>query len=235
LEGKLRAESLAEQLAGKRSEMMISELEAVALRLFEERGFSPVTVDEIAAEAHVSARTFYRYFPSKEEVLLVRIDRRAEALRFGLNGRPVPEPVLHSVHLALENALAAEDTALLRRWIAVVQDTPSVLRMVLGANILKINQVMAEFFASRLGVPEDSLAPTILASAVGTVVQTAQRLWFTQGGDLTRIVSDSLEVLDSGVGLKPLGGSDRGRAWDAKARPRNPTSKRRPRPPAPGH
>jgi len=108
----LRAESLAEQLSGKRSEMMISDLEAVALRMFEERGFSAVTVDEIAAEAHVSARTFYRYFPSKEEVLLVRIDRRAQALRVALSGRPVPEPVLHSVHVALENALAAEDTAL---------------------------------------------------------------------------------------------------------------------------
>jgi AcrR family transcriptional regulator len=182
---------------------MVSELEATALRLFEERGFSNVTVDDIAAETGISARTFYRYFPTKEDVLLVRIDRRAEALRAALTGRPVGEPLLHSVRVALEEAISAEDTDLLRRWIAINQATPGVLRTVLGGNLLKINQSMAEFFASRLGVPPDALVPTVLASAVGAVVQTAQRLWFTQGGSLTTAISESLEVLDSGVGVNP--------------------------------
>jgi hypothetical protein len=43
----------------------------------------------------------------------------------------------------------------------------------------------------------------VLASAVGAVVQTAQRLWFTQGGNLTAMISESLEVLISGVGVDP--------------------------------
>ena len=71
---------------------MFSELEAVALRLFEERGFNEVTIEEIAAEAHISTRTFYRYFPAKEDVLQLRIDRRAEALRAALAARPGDEP-----------------------------------------------------------------------------------------------------------------------------------------------
>ncbi len=182
---------------------MISELEATALRLFEERGFSNVTVDDIGAEAGISARTFYRYFPTKEDVLLVRIDRRAEALRAALTERPAGEPLLHSVRVGLEEAISAEDTDLLRRWIAINQATPGVLRTVLGGNLLKINQSMAEFFASRLGVAPDALVPTVLASAVGAVVQTAQRLWFTHGGSLTTAISESLEVLDSGVGVNP--------------------------------
>ena len=142
----MKAESLAERLLRTRSETMISELEATALRLFEERGFSNVTVDDIGAEAGISARTFYRYFPTKEDVLLVRIDRRAEALRAALTERPAGEPLLHSVRVGLEEAISAEDTDLLRRWIAINQATPGVLRTVLGGNLLKINQSMAEFF-----------------------------------------------------------------------------------------
>ena len=46
----LPTEPLAERLREKRTEMMLSELEAVALRLFDERGFSDVTVQEIADE-----------------------------------------------------------------------------------------------------------------------------------------------------------------------------------------
>ena len=83
--------SLAAQLRVKRSEMMLDTLEAVALRLFERRGFANVTVDDIANAAHISARTFYRYFPTKEDVLQARILRRTEELRTALAARPVDE------------------------------------------------------------------------------------------------------------------------------------------------
>jgi AcrR family transcriptional regulator len=44
-------------------------LEAVALRLFDERGFSDVTVEEIASDAHISVRTFCRYVSAQEDVV----------------------------------------------------------------------------------------------------------------------------------------------------------------------
>jgi AcrR family transcriptional regulator len=210
----LAAESLTVQLRAKRSEMMVSELEAVALRLFEQRGFGEVTVEEIASGAQISVRTVYRYFPTMEDVLQLRIERRSEALRAALADRPVDEPPLHSLRVALAEAVSAEDAELLRRWIAVVAATPSALRGVLGGIQLKAQRVIAEFFGARLGLPSDALVPTMLAAAAGGVIQAAQTQWFFHGGDLPTAFSDGLEVLERGLGTDP-------RTW--------PTGDRRPK------
>ena len=196
----MATESLALQLRMKRSEMMVEEVEGVALRLFEQRGFGQVTVEEIALEAHISARTFYRYFPAKEDVFQVQINRRSQGLRAALTARPADEPPLQSVRLALSQELAAEDPEVLRRWIAVIQATPAVLNGVLGGIQLKIHRVFAEFFGSRLGVPSDALIPTMLAGAVGGVVQAAQIHWYFNGGELANSMSMGLGVLETGIG-----------------------------------
>ena len=195
-------ESLARQLRVKRSEMMVSELEAVALRCFEQRGFD-ITVEEIAAEAQISVRTFYRYFPAKDDVLQVRIDTRTEALRATLAARPTDEPPLQSLRVALEQVVAAEDPELLRRWTVVVAATPTLLRGVLGGIQLKSLRVIAEFFGARLGSTADALVPTMLAAAVGGVIQAAQTQWYLHGGDLAAAISAGLEVLERGIGGDP--------------------------------
>jgi AcrR family transcriptional regulator len=194
------AQPLASQLRVKRAEMMVSELETVALRLFEERGFDDVTVDEIAAEAQISARTFYRYFPAKEDVFQVRIDRRSEALRVALSGRPADEPPLQSLRLALEAAASLEDTELLRRWTDVIAATPNVVRPVLGGIQLKSHRLIAAFLGSRLGMASDALVPTMLAAAAGGIIQAAQTQWFFLGGDLATKLSEGLEVLERHIG-----------------------------------
>jgi AcrR family transcriptional regulator len=198
----LATSSLARQLSRERSEMMTTQLEAVALRLFEERGFD-VTVDEIATEAGISARTFYRYFPAKEDVLQVRIDRRSEAVRAALASRPVDEPPLQSLRAALSEVVSTEDAELVRRWTTIVAATPTVLKAVVGGIQLKSHRVTAEFLGTRLGLPADALVPVMLAAAVGGVVQAAQTQWFFQGGDLADWISDGLQVLERGIGTDP--------------------------------
>jgi TetR/AcrR family transcriptional regulator, regulator of mycofactocin system len=199
----LAPQSLAAELRQKRSEMMLSELEAVALRLFEERGFDATTVEDIAARAHISVRTFYRYFAAKDDVLQLRIDRRTEALRAVLSARPADEPPLHSVRVALEEVVAAEDAAVVRRWVAVIAVTPSVVKGVMGGIQLKSQPVIADFFGARLGFPSDAFVPTMLAGAVGGVLQAAQTRWFLDGGDLPTVISEGLEVLERGIGSDP--------------------------------
>ena len=181
----------------------MSELEEVALRLFDRRGFTNVTVEEIATEAHISVRTFYRYFAAKDDVLQLRIERRSELLREALAARPTNEPPLRSLRLALEEEFSTADPVVLRRWISVVADNSNVMKGVVGAIQLKIQPVIAEFFGSRLGLPSDALVPTMLAAAVIGVIQAAHTQWFIHDGDLATTISESLAVLERGISTDP--------------------------------
>ena len=199
----MATQSLSMRLRTKRSEMMVSELEAIALRLFELRGFDDVTVEDIASEAQISVRTFYRYFPSKEDVFQQQIVRRSAGLRAALAERPPDEPPMHSLRLAIAEQITAEDADLLLRWIAVIAVTPSVLKSVLGGIQLNSQRVIAEFLAARLDLPGDALVPTMLAAATQGVIQAAQTQWFLQGGNLATTISECLEVLERGIGTDP--------------------------------
>lgn len=195
--------TLAGALRARRAAMVVGEVEAVALELFQKRGLDDVTVEEIAAAAHLSPRTFYRYFRTKDDVLQVRIDRRSEALAEALDRRPADEPPLQSVRKALEEAVGAEDTDLVRRWCDVVAGTPSLLRGVLGGIHLKSNRTIAAFLGRRLDMAPDDLVPTMLAAAVAGVIQAAQTQWYVVGGDLPGRLSAGLAVLERAVGADP--------------------------------
>src|ERR1700722_248755 len=222
----LQTQSLSLDLRTRRSEMMLSELEAIALRLFDERGFTNVTVEEIALEARISVRTFYRYFASKEDVLQLRIIRRSKVLREALAARPINEPPLRSLRVALEEEFSVVDPIALRRWIAVIADNPNVMKGVVGAIQLNIQPVIAEFFGTRLGLSSDALAPTMLPAAALGVVQAAHTQWFVHEGDFATRMSDSLAFLERAISTDPSSWTV---AQDAKSAA--PVSKRgRPRP-----
>jgi len=192
--------SLSRQMSAKRTEMMVREIETVALRLFHDRGYETVTVQQIATEAHISLRTFYSYFPSKEDLLQVQIDRRCTALRDALSARPVDEAPLHSVRAALIEALAAEDAERTRHWTEIVAAAPTVVRSVLGGIQLKTQQAIAAFLASRLDESADALEPAMLAAATIGIVQATQTQWLFNGGDLASMISASMLVLERGIG-----------------------------------
>ena len=199
----MTTQPLAQQMRAQRAAMMAAEVEAVALRLFEQRGFAEVTVDDVASAANISVRTFYRYFASKEDVLQLLIDRRTEALRVALAARPDGEPPLHSLRVALEETIRGEDLERLRSWATVIAAAPSVVNGVLGGIQTKTQRLMADFVGERLGVPGDDLVPTVLAAAVGGVVQSAHIRWHVEGGDLASAVAAGIGVLERGIGTDP--------------------------------
>jgi AcrR family transcriptional regulator len=191
---------LALQLREQRWESVASQIEAVALRRFQQRGFVNVTVDEITAAVGISPRTFYRYFPTKEDLLQLQIDRRSRGLREALAARPADEPPIASVRAAVGAVFGAEDGDLLRCWTDVIATTPELLRSVIGGIQLKSQAVFADFFADRLGLAVDALATTMLAATVLGVIQAAQIHWYIHGGNLASTVSEGLKIVEHGFG-----------------------------------
>ena len=69
----------------------------VAMRLFVQRGFDRVTVAEVAAEAGVSEKTVFNYFPTKEDLFFDEIPERARKLSESIRSRPDGESILDTL------------------------------------------------------------------------------------------------------------------------------------------
>ncbi|GAA3386648.1 TetR family transcriptional regulator [Cryptosporangium minutisporangium] len=108
-------------------------ISAVAISLFLERGFDDVSVADIAEAAEVSKPTLFRYFPSKEDLVLHRIaDHQGEAARIVRERGDVVEPI-DALHRHFVDGLARRDP------VTGLNDHPEVLafhRMVFGTRAL---------------------------------------------------------------------------------------------------
>ena len=100
-----------------------------ALRLFDERGYEETTISDIAAAADISPRTFFSYFPSKDDVVFAEMDERLADVRAGLSERPDGEQPLATfrrVTEALVQAIAAEDGEYGAIQVALIRERPSL-------------------------------------------------------------------------------------------------------------
>jgi AcrR family transcriptional regulator len=190
-------------LRERRKALTAAELEAAAYRLFGERGFDNVTVDDIAAEADVSRRTFFRYFASKEDVLLADHFVQLARLREAMAARPPDEPIV----TALRNALLSltgdfeerKEKVILRGRL--MRDTPSLQARSLVHQKLW-EDAMQELVAARLGVdPVKDLRPGVVAAAALAAMRVAFTTWLTAGckGDLIELITEALDLLDGGL------------------------------------
>ena len=88
-------------------------LELIALRLFTEQGFHETPIEQIAAEAGVSRRTFFRYFSSKSSVLWGEFDAEVEAIRAALAAVPATVPMMDAIRQAVDPRPTSAVTRLL--------------------------------------------------------------------------------------------------------------------------
>jgi AcrR family transcriptional regulator len=166
-----------------------------AVRAFERDGFAATTVEEIAAEAGYSPRTFYRQFATKEDVVffdLPDILSPLEALRGG------DDPLWPQVCAVLEDNCAlweAGGEQLARRRTVLFHTEPALYRRFLEY-CMEWEGVLTEVFARE----HDATAAALLATTTVGACRTAFRLWLAQpDSSLVGHMRATLELVERGI------------------------------------
>jgi AcrR family transcriptional regulator len=185
---------LAESLRARRKRRTAEAIVAGALELFEERGFDRTTIEQIAASAEISRRTFFRYFADKEELFFAEDERLLEVVEETLDGAPAGEPVLELARRATR-ALAAHSAAdperrLARERLIAVTPALQARRM---AKTLRWERAIADRLIERGSTEQEALLVPKLALAC---FQAAYERWVRNPGqDLPALVDESFADL----------------------------------------
>jgi AcrR family transcriptional regulator len=173
-----------------------------AIALFLERGYDNVTVDEIADAVEVSPRTFYRYYPAKEDVLFPYEQASASLLRDALMARPREETSLVAVKnalLSLADDFEQRKEPFLKR-MQIVATTPALQARSLE-QMVTWERILAAALAERRGTPPETLAPRLIAAASVAGLRVALETWLSGPDEppLADLVVEVLDRLDSGL------------------------------------
>ncbi|MCU1346145.1 MAG: putative transcriptional regulator, TetR family [Acidimicrobiia bacterium] len=162
-------------------------IEGAALRVLLKRGFEAVTAQEIASAAHVSERTFFRYFPGgKVDVMVLTARRPMLRLRQLLEARPPQEGGLEALRQALTELtdpgsdISTDDAAHLYAQIAVGH--PGLLARMMGERQIAAEGLVGEL-ALRMGVdPSADIRPRLLAYCLHAVMSAWWLTWLDGAG-----------------------------------------------------
>lgn len=163
-----------------------------ALELFTTRGYEQTTVDDIAEAVDVSQRTFFRYFPGKEEAAFAVQDMVEEKFLESLRARPPHEAPLEALRRAVldnwdrigEAIVSLVPLELHLRMFRAIESTPALLAAHLRRSVETEEQI-ARLLAAREGLDVDAdPRPRLLVAAFGGVMRVTGRQWST-GEDLS--------------------------------------------------
>jgi AcrR family transcriptional regulator len=170
-----------------------------ALRLFREQGYAATTVEQIAEAAEVSPSTFFRYFPTKEDVVL-RDDFDPMAIeRF--EAQPPDLSPIAALRAAMRETFADAPAGQIEQWQELNKLTTSIpeLRARALDEFMRSVKMVTDLMAKRLGRDPDDLAVRTLAGAIiGVGISVMIRI---QDDPL----ANTIELMDAGLALLEAG------------------------------
>jgi AcrR family transcriptional regulator len=177
-----------------------------ALRLFREQGYQATTVEQIAAAAEVSPSTFFRYFPTKEDVVL-RDDLDTRMLEAFSRQSPdlAPIPAIRAATREALRSFGAEEMAQIRETSELTLTVPEVRARAID-EFARTIEAIAEAIAKRAGRSPADLPVRTLAGAVIGVIMSAAMPWFdwtskSATEDMFTRIDEALALLESGLPL----------------------------------
>jgi AcrR family transcriptional regulator len=140
---------------------------AAALQLFEERGFDQTTIADIAEAADIAPRTFFGYFPSKEDVVFADFPETVQGLSARLEDRAEDETAIDAIRAWIDEVLGEVDLRdererCRKRVIGQSEALAAHNRALMG----QVEQLLAGHIARDLGDRPDDVRPHMIASAV---------------------------------------------------------------------
>ncbi|KJS53943.1 TetR family transcriptional regulator [Streptomyces rubellomurinus subsp. indigoferus] len=170
-------------LAERKRQLVADELTRAALGLLAQKGFDAVTVDEIAACAGMSKRTFFRYFASKEDVVVQFLAGLGAGMRAELASRPAGEPpsaaLRHAVRACVDACAGQAERTL--RVVRLILGTPALHARFLEHQAQWRDELAAEL-AARLGLDAAALHPRLAAGTALTAFDVVLQQWSSGDG-----------------------------------------------------
>ncbi|MGW0762618.1 TetR family transcriptional regulator [Streptomyces sp. NPDC002814] len=182
-------------------------LVAAAFQLFLERGYEQTTVDDIVALAGVGRRSFFRYFPSKEDVVFPDHERcLADMTAFLAASGEDDEPVRRVCDAArLVLRMYAENPTFSVQRYRLTKKVPGLRAYELSV-VWRYERALAEYLRGRFaGRPDGTLQADVIAAAVVAAHNNALRSWLRSDGqdDADSAVDHALGYVQYAFGASP--------------------------------
>ena len=197
---------MTESLRDRQRAQIRADIRRAAFRLFIERGYDAVTTEEIASAAGVSPRTFFRYVPTKEELLLAPVRHGGTAIVALLEERPAAEPPDVALINAIVTRTRSFGVADTEEWRAALLVAPDLLGK-LTVHLPADKERATKLVAARMGATsDDDIRPALLVQLAFAAADFGFQQWVRQSTSrqstkspraLDRYVTEALEAVKS--------------------------------------